>query len=496
MPPPLLRQIIRPPDDLTKGSIPRNVVILSLPIALTQSFTVVFRFVDTVFVGRLAYSRDALAAVGAAGQVMFFIITMLIGLTIGTTAMVARFVGEKEPDKAAITVFNSFVICLVLSITLAVIGVLFSRPILVWLEARGHVLQLGIEYLEVLMVASVAMIMLFLIGSILQGAGDAITPMWLFGGANLLNLVLDPFFIYDWFEIPSFSLWVLHTPAVHFTGLDMGVRGAALATVIGRGLFCVIGVFVLRRGLSRVHVKPKHFRIDLSTMRQLLFIGVPSALQMMIRAASGVLLFKIVGRQFGPTAMAALRTGQTTIMLALMPGFGIGRAAGALAGQNLGAKKPDRAIRSVWTSVAIYSSFMALCSVAGLLFPRFFMRLFTNDAAVIATGAEYLRFASSVYLFTSLAIVLGKSMEGAGYTLVPMLLTAGVLGFMVLLAWQLPSLLGIGIRGVWIAMVIAYTLHAAGALIVFRLGHWKARKIEIDYREVAIPPQESVAAPE
>ncbi len=477
MPPPLLRQIIRPPEDLTKGSILRNVVILSLPVALTQSFTVVFRFVDTVFVGRLPYSRDALAAVGAAGQVMFLIITMLVGLTIGTTAMVARFVGEREPDKAAITVFNSFVICLVLSVALAVIGILFSRPILFWLGARDHVLQLGVEYLEVLMVASVAMVMLFLIGSILQGAGDAITPLWLFGGANLVNLILDPIFIFDW-------------------GLGLGVRGAALATVIGRGVFCLIGVFVLRRGLSRVHVEPRHFRFNLATMQQLLFIGVPSALQMMIRAASGVLLFKIVSEQFGATAMAALRTGQTTIMLALMPGFGIGRASGTLVGQNLGARKPDRAVRSVWTSVMIYSLFMAICSVVGVLFPRFFMRLFTRDAAVIATGAEYLRFAASVYLFVGLAIVLSKSMEGAGYTVVPMLLTAGAVGLMLLLAWKLPSVLGIGIRGVWIAMVIAYTLHAAGAYVVFRLGRWKAKKIEIDYREIAIPPQESVAVPE
>jgi len=228
----------------------------------------------------------------------------------------------------------------------------------------------------------------------------------------------------------------------------------------------------------------------------LLFIGVPSALQMMIRAASGVLLFKIVSEQFGATAMAALRTGQTTIMLALMPGFGIGRASGTLVGQNLGAGKPDRAVRSVWTSVTIYSLFMAICSVVGVLLPRFFMRLFTDDVDVIATGAEYLRFAASVYLFLGLAIVLSKSMEGAGYTLVPMLLTAGAVGLMLLLAWKLPSALGIGIRGVWVAMVIAYTLHAAGAYVVFRLGKWKAKKIEIDYREVAIPPQESVAAPE
>lgn len=472
----LLKQIVRPPQDLTSGSILRNVVILSLPVALTQSFTVLFRFVDTMFIGWLPYSREALAAVGPAGSVMFFIITMLIGLTIGTTAMVARFVGERNPDQAAVTVFNSFVVCLVLSLVLAVAGILFSRPILYWIGSRGRVLQLGVDYLEVLMVASVAMIVLFLIASILQGAGDGITPMLLLGGANLVNLVLDPIFIYDW-------------------GLGLGVRGAALATVIARGLFCVVGVFVLRRGLSRVHVEPRHFRFNLSAMRELLSIGIPSALQMMLRAASILLVFKIVSH-FGDTATAALRTGQMTIMLALMPGFGVGRASGALAGQNLGARQPDRAIRSVWTSVGLYSVFMAVCTAAGVFFPRCFISLFTDDPGVIATGAEYLRFAASVYLFVGLAIVLSKSMEGAGYTVVPMLVTAGAVGLMVLLAWCLPSLLGIGITGVWLAMVIAYILHAAAALVVFRLGHWKHKRITIDYSRAAVPAQESPASPE
>ncbi len=492
----LLGQIIRPPEDLTKGNILRNVVILSLPVALTQSSTVLFQLVDTMFIGRLSYSTEALAAVTAAGHTMFLIITMLIGLTIGTTAMVARFIGEREPDKAAVAVFNSFLLCLALSLVLALVGIWFSEPILRVVGAQGRVLELAVQYFRVLMVASVAMIMLFLIGSILQGAGDAITPLMLFAGANVVNLVLDPFFIYDWFEIPSLNLWLVRLPAVHLTGLDLGVRGAALATVIGRGVFCLVGVIVLRRGLSRVHVQPKHFSLNLQAMWQLIVIGVPSALQMMIRATSGVILIRIVSG-FGDAAMAGLGLGWRMVMLALMPGFGIGRASGALAGQNLGARKPERAVRSVWTSVAIYGVFMAGCTVVGVLFASFFMRQFTSDHEVIITGAVYLRYAASVYCFIGLAIILSKSMEGAGYTLVPMFLTfVALFGVMIPLALVLPKALGIGIHGVWIAMVVAYTLHAAGALVVFQLGRWKEKRIELDYRELAIPPQESVAAPE
>jgi putative MATE family efflux protein len=474
----LLKQIVRPPEDLTKGSILRNVIILSLPVALTQSLTVLFQFVDTVFVGWLPYSASALAAVGFAGQVMFFTSTLLTGLTIGTTAMVARFIGEKEPDKAAVTVFNAFVICLVVSIIFAAVGIGLSRSILSGLGAEGQVLDLGTQYLKVLMVAGVAMVLLFQIGSILQGAGDAITPFWLFGGANLVNLILDPIFIYDW-------------------GLGLGVRGAALATVIGRGTFCVIGVFVLRRGLSRVHVQPRHFRIDLEAIWQLLVIGVPSALQMMIRSASGLVLVGIVGHSFGKTAVAALTTGGRTVMLALMPGFGIGRAAGTLAGQNLGARQPQRAVRSAWASAAIYSVFMAVCTVAGLLFPHFFMRMFTPDHAVINAGAVYLRYAAAVYLFAGFAIVLSKAMEGTGYTLIPMLLTFMVLiGAMVPLAIALPGLLGIGVQGVWMAMAFSNVLLAAGTFLLFQLGAWQRKRISIGYHEAAIPAQESFVAPE
>jgi putative MATE family efflux protein len=312
----------------------------------------------------------------------------------------------------------------------------------------------------------------------LQGAGDAITPFWLFGGANLVNLILDPIFIYDW-------------------GLGLGVRGAALATVIGRGTFCVIGVFVLRRGLSRVHVQPRHFRIDLEAIWQLLVIGVPSALQMMIRSASGLVLVGIVGHSFGKTAVAALTTGGRTVMLALMPGFGIGRAAGTLAGQNLGARQPQRAVRSAWASAAIYSVFMAVCTVAGLLFPHFFMRMFTPDHAVINAGAVYLRYAAAVYLFAGFAIVLSKAMEGTGYTLIPMLLTFMVLiGAMVPLAIALPGLLGIGVQGVWMAMAFSNVLLAAGTFLLFQLGAWQRKRISIGYHEAAIPAQESFVAPE
>ena len=474
----LLRQIIRPPEDLTKGGILRNVVILSAPVALTQSLTVLFQFVDAVFVGWLPYSASALAAIGFAGQVLFFTSTLLNGLTIGTTAMVARFVGERKPDEAAVTVFNAFVICLVVSVIAAAAGIWLSEPILAGLGATGDVLKLGTEYLEVLMVAGIAMVLLFQIGSILQGAGDAITPLWLFGGANLVNLILDPIFIYDW-------------------GLGLGVRGAAWATVIGRGTFCVVGVFVLRRGLSRVHVQPRHFCMDLRAIWQLLVIGVPSALQMMIRSASALTLVGIVGHSFGKTAVAALTTGGRTVMLALMPGFGVGRAAGTLAGQNLGAHQPERAVRSAWASVALYSAFMVLCTIAGLFFPHFFMRMFTPDQAVIDTGAVYLRYAAAVYLFAGLAIVLSKSMEGTGYTLVPMLITLIVLiGVTVPLAVVLPGLLGIGLHGVWIAMATSNVLLATGTFIVFRLGVWQRKQISIGARGAAIPAPEPVLTPE
>jgi putative MATE family efflux protein len=497
MAPRLLRQIIRPPEDLTQGSILRNVIILSLPVALTQSFTVLFQFVDRMFVGRLPYSADALASVGFAGQVMFFTSTLLLGLTIGTTAMVARFVGERKPDEAAVTVVNAFVICLVVSVIFAAVGIWLSESILSGLGAEGQVLKLGTEYLRVLMIAGIAMVLLFQIGSILQGAGDAITPFWLFGGANLVNLILDPFFIYGSFSIPSLNLGLVHAPALPLMGLDLGVRGAALATVIGRGSFCVIGVVVLRRGLSRVHIQPRHFRMDLKAVWQLVTIGVPSALQMMIRSASSLALVGIVGHGFGKTAVAALTTGGSTVMLALMPGFGIGRAAGTLAGQNLGAGQPQRAVRSAWAAVSIYSVFMAICTFAGLLFPHFFMRLFTQDQAVINIGVTYLRYAAAVYLFAGVAIVLSKSMEGTGYTLIPMLLTGCVLiGAMVPLAFVLPGLLGIGVQGVWMAMAASNVLLAAGTFFFFKLGAWQRRRITIGYRDAAIAAQESLASPE
>ncbi len=447
------------PSDLTSGSVLRNVFVLSFPIVLTQFFQTAFNIVDTIFVGRLG--STALAAVGISGQILFLIITIIMGLAIGTSAMVARFVGAGDNDSAANVVVQSTFIGFFSSAFLAIIGIAYSKELLQLVGAKGEVLIEGMKYLQIILIAGIVMFLLFLLASILQGSGAAYTSLWILAISTVTNIILDPLMIYGIGFFPR-----------------MEVKGAALATVISRGLGVLIGIFVLMRGKSRIHVKSTHLKIDTGTMRQIVQIGVPSSIQMTVRSFVGVIIMRIVLSTYGKFIYAGYYVGMRVLMVALMPGFGIGRASGTLVGQNLGAEKPERSYQSAWTATMMYVVIMLFFSLAAFSFPSLLIKIFNTERLVVQAGANYLRIVSLSYIFVAVSIVLSKSMQGAGYTMVPMVITSiTLIVIQIPLALWLPYILKIGVQGIWWAIVISYITQCILMTFWFQKGNWKLKKI-------------------
>ena len=414
--------------DLTTGSISKNLWILAIPMLVSNLLQAAFNLVDMIWVGKLGPA--ALAAVSMGGFILMIVMFIMIGLGIGTTAMVARAIGEKNVDKANSVAMQSLIIGAVGSILFAIVGYFGSPWLLKILGADPEVLMLGTGYMRILFLGVIVMFYMFLISAVLQGAGDAATPMIILTISTVINIILDPLLIFGIGPFPR-----------------MGVNGAALGTVLAETVGSLLALEILLRGRSRVRVHLKDLKVDLAKMMAILRVGLPASFQMILRGLVGLVLISIVAR-FGTKAIAAFGVGMRLHMLAMMPGFAIGMAAGTLVGQNLGAKEVERASQSAWRAVMYYSGFMFLMTLIFLFAAPILLNFFNSDPEVIKIGSGFLKIASLGYVFIALGLILGRSMSGAGDTLSPMVIT-----FVALWLLQIPLALylsnNIGLTGGW-----------------------------------------------
>ncbi len=444
--------------DLTSGSISKGIWILAIPMIVSNLFQTAFNLVDMAFVGRLGSA--ALAAVSMGGQILMVVMFLMIGVAAGTTAMVARAVGAKNQAKADNVAMQSLILGFFGSIIFAVIGYLISPWLLEILGAGPEVIQAGTGYLRITFAGVLVMFYMFLIAAILHGAGDAATPMVILGISTVINIVLDPLMIFGIGFFPK-----------------LGVNGAAWATVIARGIGAAIALEVLLRGRSRVHVRMKYLKADPDAIWRIMRIGLPASAQMTLRGLVGIVLIAVVAG-FGTEAVAAYGVGIRLFMIAMMPGFALGMAAGTLVGHNLGAKLPGRAARSAWTAVGYYSIFMFAIAFLFIIFAQYLILIFNNDPNVVKMGTSFLRITSWGYFFIAFSLILNRALSGAGDTVSPMIFTFIALWMVQIpLAIYLSRMPQLGINGVWIAILAAYVVQAFITTAWFQVGRWKHKKV-------------------
>lgn len=437
---------------LTEGSIVKNVWHLALPMMVGILLHNTFNIVDMIFVGRLGPA--AIAAVSMNGIILGVIWTLIIGISLGTVAMVARSIGARRTEEADNVAMQSLYMAILGSIPVTIAGFFLAEPILQLLGARGEVLSLGISYLRIISLGSITMFLPFIISSALRGAGDVYTPMKILGFATTLNIILDPIFIFGLLGLPR---W--------------GVAGSALATVLSQGVGSLILLYILLRGRSTLHLNLKRARLNLGLVWRMAKIGVFGSLQMVMWNISDLVLMRIVAI-YGTLAVAAYGIGMRVIFIVMMPGFGLAQSAATLVGQNLGAKKPARAERSVWITAGFYEIIMIVSTVFLLIFAQNIVGVFNLNPEIVKIGSSYIRFISSTFFFMALSIILSRGMDGAGDTLSPMVITA-ISVFILRIPLVLFLAKSLTTTGIWTGIAISNVAQGLVTTFWFTRGRWK-----------------------
>ena len=446
-------------DVLINGSIPRSIFVLALPLLVRAVLQSLQSVVDIFWVGKLG--PTSLAAVAMASTVIMAFFPLLIGIGTGTIALISRAIGAKNQYAADNAATQSMIIALFTALILCIIGITFSEPLLRLLQAKGDVLEQGTLYLKILLLGGITTTLLFLGCAILQGAGNATTPMKIMSLSVIANIILDPILIFGLIGAPRLE-----------------VKGAAIATILAQALGCVAILYILLKGKSHIHIKFSQFKIRLKTMWQIIKIGVPSSIQMLSRNLMSMILIAIVA-SFGTYAIAAYGIGMRLRMIVLLPAFSFGTASAVLVGQNLGAKNPHRAKMCAWCATIINAAIMLCIGILFFIFAENIIRLFNNNPEVIAVGGNYLRITSLFFPTIALGVVLGRSLMGAGNTIPPMIITIITLwAIQIPLALILPRYTNLGISGIWWAIVSASTIQGLLISIWFQKGHWKKKEIK------------------
>jgi len=399
---------------------------------------------------------DAMAAVGLTEALVVLIFTVALGLSMAATATVARRVGEKDQEGASIAAVQAIGCGFLVSIVTGILGAMFAPQLLGLMNAEPGVIRIGTGYTRLILGANISIIMMFLINGVFRGAGDAAIAMRSLWLANLINLVLDPLFIYGWLGFPK-----------------LGVLGAAVATTTGRSIGVIYQLTVLFGGKRRISVARRHLRIDWPVLIRMLRVGGTAMVQYFIATASWLSLARI-NATFGSAAVAGYSLAIRIILFTILPSWGISSAAATLVGQNLGAKKPERSERAVWIAGAYNCGFLTLIGILFFVAARPLVRLFTNDAAVETIAVEALRLVSLGYPFYAWGMIMEQAFNGAGDTWTPTRINFFCYWMLQLpLAWWLANNAGLGPKGVYLAICSAESVLAVVSMIFFRRGAWK-----------------------
>ena len=445
-------------QDFTAGPLGRAILLLAVPMVLEMAMESVFAVTDAFFVSRLG--AGALATVGLTESMLALVYAVAMGLGVGATALVARRTGEKDPEGAARAGATAVAIGLALSVVFGVVGVLFARPLLVLMGAPAEVVATGLGYMRVMLGGEASIILLFIANAIFRGAGDAAIAMRTLWLANGINIVLGPLLIFGPGPFPA-----------------LGVKGAAIATTIGRSTGALFALWRLTRASSRVRLRRRDFAPDPAVVRSIADVSGAAAVQSIVGTASWIGLVRVVAT-FGAPALAAYTLATRVIVFAILPAFGMSNAAATLVGQALGAKDPDRAERAVWTTGHYNAAFLGLLELLCLIGAPAIIGVFTRDPAVLSIGVAGLRVMSGGFLLYAYGLVLTAAFNGAGATRTPPVLTLRVCwAFEIPVAYVLAKPLGFGPLGVFLAIALAFSMLAVASGVVFRRGRWKTRTV-------------------
>ena len=438
---------------LTEGQLFRGLITISLPMIAGNLLQSVLEVVDLYFVGRLG--ADAIAGVAMSTTIIFVLATFIVGLVTATTAFISRHYGAQEHDTVGLIVQHALYIGLTFSLAISAFGLFFSKDLLILLGANETVALLGSAYLSVLFLGIFTMVELWVVISYFQACGNSFTPMILMVAVNIVNIILNPVLIFGFAGFPAF-----------------GVAGSALATILSRGAGFVIGMLLLVRYSSHITF-PKTWSPDLRLIWRILTVAIPNSIQSGLRSGTFLVMMAFVA-VYGTSAISGYGIAERLELIALMPGFAIATATAVIVGQNLGAKKPERAGHAVKLALVFYGAIMVTVSACFYTFADQLIRFFDPGGSSEMIGVSYFHTVAPFYLIMAVSIILSFALNGAGDTKKPMYATlVSMVLIQIPLAYFLPEHSGLGITGIWIAVIIGIIVQAILLVMMFRWGSWK-----------------------
>lgn len=458
-----LKQAIKGDEsfDYTSGSIKKGVILLAIPMVLEMLMESVFALVDLYFIGHLEQSSYAIQAVGLTESVITIVYSIAIGISMAATAVVARRIGEKDPVAAAKAGMQAIIIAFVINTIISIFGFIYAKEILLFMGASIEAAEYGLNFTRIMMGGSLCIMLLFLINGIFRGAGNAAIAMKSLWLANICNIILCPILINGFGPIPAF-----------------GLMGAAMATTIGRSIGVLYQLYHLFNGKGILKIIPSYFIPDLEQIKALVKIAAPGVLQFVIASCSWIFLAQLVATTGGDHGSAGYQTALRIMMFFILPAWGLSNAAATLVGQNLGAKKIERAEKSVFTTAKYNVIFMAIITVITLFFASSLISFFTNDLIIQKIAVEALQTMCLGYVFYGIGMVLINTFNGAGDTWTPTMINFfGFWLFQIPLAYLLSKYYKMGPTGVFIAIPIAETAITLASIVLYKRGKWKRIKV-------------------
>ncbi len=440
--------------DLTTGNEAKLIFNFALPMLIGNVFQQLYSSVDGIIVGRFL-GKGALAAVGVSFPVIFLLVSLIMGIGMGTTILIAQYFGAQEMDKVKKTIDTAYIFLLIASLVITALGLFLCGPILILLKTPVDVYPLAKQYLRIIFAGITAMFGYNSISAILRGLGDSKTPLYFLIIATLVNIVLDLLFVIV---------------------LGWGVAGAAWATVIAQGLSFLCGFYYLNRTRQRLfRFKLGEMKFDRDIFWLNVRIGLPTGIQQMLVGSGFMALLRIVNG-FGTTVTAAYTAATGIDSFASMPAMNLSAALSSFVGQNLGANKPERVKKGHLAALAMSAAISLAMTLVVILFGKELIALFNTDPAVIEVGARYLLIIGSFYVVFSIFFTTNGVMRGAGDTMIPLVATVLSLWLLRVPAATFLSQ-RLGSDGIWWGTPVGSTFGMIFSVIYYRTGRWQRKTV-------------------
>jgi len=445
-------------QDLTIGNEGKLILKFAAPMLLGNVFQQLFSIVDSIVVGNFV-GKIALAAVGASFPVIFIMISMIIGLVMGTTVVVSQYYGAKDFVKVKRAIDTMYIYATVAGIVTTVIGLVISEPLLRALGLPEEIMPQATLYLRIYLSGMIIFFGYNGTSAVLRGMGDSKTPLYFLIIATITNIILDLLFV-------AVFKW--------------GVAGAAYATLISNGVAFGLAIYWLNKTHKIVRIAIRGLHFDREVFRQSIRIGLPTGVQQTMVAMGALVLLGIVNR-FGTNTIAGFSVASRLDSLAMIPAMSFSQALSTFVGQNIGANKPERIKAGLVATVKMSGIVTIVTTIFIVIAGHLLMSLFSNDDEVIRIGSQYLTIVSSFYLLFTLMFIYNGVMRGAGDTLIPMFATLLSLWLIrIPMAWYLSE--KIGESGIWWSIPVGWAIGLALSFTYYKSGLWK-KKTVVKYQE-------------